>query len=150
MTVGAIILATVIAAHDGDTLTAQPTDGGPALTIRLWHADAYELDQAPYGEQARDRLRALALGKPIRCTDKGKDQYRRTVALCYVEADEGLLDPARLLVAEGLAVPYPDPSGGTYRAELCDAVRHRRGAWAEAPAIPETWRACKPAATETR
>ena len=54
--------------------------------VQLIGIDAAELDQAPWGIEARDVLRGLVDGKTVRLeTDITiRDQYRRLLAYVYV------------------------------------------------------------------
>src|SRR5207302_4566860 len=99
------LAAQVLSVHDGDTITVQLADRKEK--VRLIGIDAPEIDQAPWGIQARDALRGLLDGKTVRLeTDiTVRDQYRRLLAYVYV--GEMLVNLE--LVRQGQAVLYTVP-----------------------------------------
>ena len=66
--------------------------------------DAPEMGQ-PFGRVARDRLRALVMGKAVAVEYRGQDRYGRSVVRLEIDGD----DVGRRLVAEGLAWHYTRP-----------------------------------------
>src|SRR5439155_5287662 len=58
------VSAMVFSVHDGETITVQLEDRKEK--VRLIGIDAPELDQAPWGVQARDALLGLVEGKTVR------------------------------------------------------------------------------------
>lgn len=121
-------------AADGDSLRLAGD------RIRLLGIDAPELDQTctdadgaawRCGEVARRRLAALVANAGIECLPAGHDRYGRTLATCTADGR----DVASVLVAEGLAVSYPD-----YTGEEASARRDRRGIWVGPFVTPRQWR----------
>ena len=47
-------------------------------------------------------LRAIIVGQEVRCVEKGRDRYRRVLAICYV----GEIDIGGELVRRGWALAY--------------------------------------------
>lgn len=141
------LAVTVIAVHDGDTLRVR--DGtGPERTVRLAVIDAPEIAQ-PFGEQARDAVRALAQGRLVRLEPRGHDRYGRLLAVVWVP--DGPLAPTDLslwLLEQGLAWHYrahadeqPLPERWQYALAEAQARWGRRGLWQHADAVPPwQWR----------
>ncbi len=114
----------VVSVHDGDTLRAID-EGKVEQRIRLAGIDAPERGQ-PFGNVARDRLAALALGQAVAVDVEDVDRYGRTVA--RLEADG--LDVCRQMVLDGLAWQYTrysdDPALTTAGGRL---PRYERGGY---------------------
>ena len=69
----------VLSVGDGDTITVR--QGGTRTKVRLACIDAPETAQRPYGQQSRQKLKALIpVGSTVRLREKTKDRYGRTVA----------------------------------------------------------------------
>src|SRR5207253_6190876 len=121
--------AQVVSVHDGDSITV--LIDGRKEKVRLIGIDAPELDQAPWGVQARDALRGLVDGKTVRLeTDITiRDQYRRLLAYVYV--GEMLVNLE--LVRQGQAVLYTLPPNVAhieeYRQAQQEAREAERGVW---------------------
>jgi len=121
--------ARVLSVHNGDTITVQLEDRKEK--VRLIGIDAPELDQDPWGIQARDALRGLVDGKTVRLeTDITlRDQYRRLLAYVYV--GEMLVNLE--LVRQGQAVLYTLPPNVAhieeYRQAQQEAREAERGVW---------------------
>lgn len=90
---------------DGDTIDV---DGH---RVRLWGIQAPEMDTV-MGLVSRDILRQIVKGSEIACKVRGRDRYRRLVAICF----RGDKDIARLMVELGSAEDWPAYSGGYYEA----------------------------------
>lgn len=88
---------------DGDSIVVGK------IEMRLWGIDAPEWN-APGGAAATAFLRRLIAGKPVSCTVKDVDRYKRAVVQCFV----GGKDVAGALVAAGLARDWPRYSKGFY------------------------------------
>ncbi len=145
------IAGKVIHVDDGDTLTLLAGDKSWRV-IRLSDIDAPEVGHGskrpgqPYGRQAADFLRNLALGKQARSTcydvdrrmrDDGtmRDRYVCKVFVDGIDANLAMID-AGLAMAERQNKRYVrDPA--TYAHE--DAARaKRRGLWAQ-PVVVAPW-----------
>jgi endonuclease YncB( thermonuclease family) len=122
---------------DGDSLKLRGAD------IRIKGIDAPELRQTcrragrayPCGEAARDELRRLVAGQPVRCRVTGRDRYGRSLASCSV----GGSDIGADLVRRGIAVGY-----GEYGREEAEARARSAGLWAGEFQRPEAWRRSHP------
>jgi micrococcal nuclease len=129
---GGFLRAQVVSIHDGDTITVLIDDRQEK--VRLVGIDAPELDQAPWGVQARNALRALVDGKTIRLeTDIAvRDQYKRLLAYVYV--GEMLVNLE--MIRQGQAVLYTVPPNvahvDEYRKVQQAAREAGRGVWNEA------------------
>jgi endonuclease YncB( thermonuclease family) len=91
--------------RDGDTIELG------SLAIRLQGLAAPEGDE-PGGTEASDAMRALVLGRSLRCELDGDRTHDRCVAVCYLDAE----DIAESMVRQGLARDCPRFSGGRYRS----------------------------------
>jgi endonuclease YncB( thermonuclease family) len=130
-----VLVRTVI---DGDTI-----DVVSVGRVRLLGVDAPELGRgfdtaAPFGQEARDRLRALVLHRWIRLEQEGArlDVYNRHLA--YVVREDGLFVNA-VLVREGLArvsARTPLTRLGELKNAEAEAQNFRRGMWGATPQIP--------------
>ncbi len=131
---------------DGDTVTAY-TANGTKLRIRLLGIDAPEvrhggLPGQPYGEEAKQYLERLTLGKTIRVDIYGRDRHRRVLAVLW----DGSVNINLHLVAKGYAEIYRGARCEAYCRELEEAEaaarRERLGMWAKGTAYesPGTYR----------
>jgi micrococcal nuclease len=123
----------VIQVKDGDSIVI--TYG---QEIRLSHIDAPEWDQ-PWGEQASERVKELALNKRVTLKCIGKDRYGRTLAEVTLP-DGRILN--HVLVEEGLAWHYRRYSNDRYYQQLeLEARAKKRGLWSDPdPKAPWEWR----------
>jgi endonuclease YncB( thermonuclease family) len=71
-----VLLGTVIAVHDGDTITLRNEAG--QKKIRLTGIDAPELNQ-PYGVESRSALREAVIEKQVHVETSKTDKYGRVV-----------------------------------------------------------------------
>jgi endonuclease YncB( thermonuclease family) len=118
---------------DGDTLVV-----GEAR-LRLAGIDAPELAQIcridgrdwACGRSAKEALSELVSGRPVDCSGKRRDKYRRLLASCSA----GGIDLNRTMVERGWAVAY-----GAYDAEERMARGEARGLWAGSFDRPRDWR----------
>nr|WP_035724779.1 thermonuclease family protein [Bradyrhizobium sp. ARR65] len=126
---------------DGNTLEIQ------GIRIYLWGIDAPESTQLcrgpdfklyRCGANAANQLDGFIAQRPVRCSSMYEDQYGRTVATCFV----GSVDLGEWLVSNGLALDWPNYSGGRYRAAEREADRSARGIWAGSYVAPWLYRAC--------
>jgi len=143
----------VVAVADGDTLTVRD-ERKQQHRVRLAGVDAPENSQ-PFGEQARQRVEGLLMGRPVMVFWFGKEADGRMIGVVYVSmpALEGCEAPCSLnvgltLVEEGLAwrnpadqkrkLPIPHAQ---YREQELAARVARVGLWADAaPVAPWLWR----------
>ena len=80
-------------------------------------------------------LRAIIVGQEVRCVEKGRDRYRRVLAICYV----GEIDIGGELVRRGWALAYRQ-YGLTYVRHEAEARAAKRGLWATRFTPPWQWR----------
>lgn len=124
--------AKVIHVTDGDTLWAQPEEGGKPVRIRIDGIDAPEICQAG-GQSARDALAARVKGRAVELAVRGEDDYGRTVAGVLVDGE----DIAGWMVGQGHAWSYRGKRGAARYASLQkQAQSERRGVFSDASAVP--------------
>jgi endonuclease YncB( thermonuclease family) len=123
---------------DGDTLAIGATK------VRLEGIDAPETDQIclnangmhwTCGIDARDELAAHIGGRAISCSPKGRDAYKRTLAICSLAGE----DLNAWMVRQGWALAYVQYSSA-YRKFEDDARANQRGLWRGAFIAPWDWR----------
>lgn len=96
-------IATVVKVRDGDTLEAKTATG--AIVVRMACIDAPELEQKPYGVNAKKRLQELLpIGDSIELSIVDVDKYKRQVAEVFWHDNNANLQ----MVKEGQAAVYPD------------------------------------------
>jgi endonuclease YncB( thermonuclease family) len=119
----AMLSGTVVAIHDGDTVTLE--SDGRRIRVRLAQIDAPEQGQ-PWGRRAREALTKLADRRPARVRVVDRDEYGRAVGDLFV-ADVFVNEA---LVREGHAWSYPRyiRSPEIPAAEQ-EARREKRGLW---------------------
>jgi len=83
---------------DGDSLWLTLDSSGQPLQLRLLGIDAPEICQ-PWGEQAKQALAELVLGKQVTVHTQGQDTYGRTLATVFVDT----VNINKTLVQEGHA-----------------------------------------------
>ena len=132
------ITGKVISVADGDTLTILD-ETRTRHKIRLADIDAPESGQ-PYGNQAKQRLRALTGDKQARADCREKDKYQRNVCTVYV----GDVDVNADLVTGGYAWVYERYNNRDDLPLMQKAAKQQgRGLWSlpEAQIIrPSDWR----------
>ena len=94
-----VLLGTVIAVHDGDTITLQNESGHKK--IRLAGIDAPELNQ-PYGFESRGALRDAVIDKQIQVENTKSDRYGRIIGKVIVDGKDMNLNQ----VKSGMAWAY--------------------------------------------
>ncbi len=126
---------TVIHVHDGDSLWFE----GRAK-VRVWGVDTPELGQ-PLALEAKKKLKALALGKDLKCIPHGRS-YKRQV--CQLMTANGV-DIAAELVKDGLAYEDLRYSGGHYTQLEQQAETAGVGVWSlpDGGVRPWDWRKMK-------
>lgn len=83
---------------DGDSLWLTLAPSGESLQVRLLGIDAPEICQA-WGEQAKQALAELVVGKQVTAQTQGQDTYGRTLATVFVDT----LNVNKTMVQEGHA-----------------------------------------------
>ena len=125
---------------DGDTLDIH------GERIRLFGIDAPEGKQVCQvqgkpircGQVSANALDVMIGRRPISCTPEDRDQYGRTVAVCYL----GKIELNEWMVRQGHAVAYTRYSANYVAAEA-EARKAKRGIWASKFDRPEEWRRSK-------
>jgi endonuclease YncB( thermonuclease family) len=95
----------VVSVHDGDTLTAQLSDG-KTVKVRLQWIDAPELRQ-PYGQAARLALAALVDNQDVLIDSAGPDRYGRLLGAIYLSVNAALVEQGAAWVYR--TYPHPKP-----------------------------------------
>ncbi|BBC02686.1 nuclease-like protein [Bradyrhizobium elkanii USDA 61] len=90
------------------------------------------------GAEAANDLDSYIGRRPVNYVPLNLDQYGRTVATCSI----GGIDLGEWLVRNGLALDWPQYSGGRYDAAQRDAERAGRGLWKGSYVEPWRYRAC--------
>jgi endonuclease YncB( thermonuclease family) len=133
--------ARIVDVADGDTITAEPAEGGDRIKIRLHGIDTPERKQ-PYGESARGYTVKAALYRQatIHPQSQGKDRYGRIVAIVEIDG-AGVLQ--EMLLEAGLAWVYPQycKNCEAWEALQDEARAQGKGLWADEGAVPPwEWR----------
>jgi micrococcal nuclease len=130
-------LATVTRVSDGDTLWVRLEDDGKRRKLRIVGIDAPELCQ-PHGEQAREALATMVLGRQVEIESRYDDVYGR--ALSRITQDGQ--DVAQWLVLHGHAwSPGFRWHPGRYAQAQRQAAAARTGLWAQdEPIEPRVFR----------
>ena len=128
---------TVVSVHDGDTFTVV-AENGQKIKVRLHGVDTPELKQS-FGKEVQRQTEAKVLNKKVKLEEKGKDRYKRTIAIVYL--DNGLCVNAWLL-ENGLAWHYLKYDQNQRWQALEDQARKNRiGLWKNPDAqAPWDWR----------
>ena len=122
-----IVLDAKLEVIDGDTIKQGKK------RIRLYGIDAPELKQKcedhngkkwDCGQAAKIRLNQTIYGKQVLCKVKGKDRYKRVLAICYVNGT----DINEHMVREGLAESYRQYSD-IYESAEEYARSNKKGIW---------------------
>jgi len=112
--------------------------------IRLWGIDAPEGGQLcqregkPWrcGQACANSLADHIARQTVTCVGRGRDRYKRLVAICIV-GDEDL---ANWLVRQGCALDYLRYSKGAYAVQQGEAAAAKRGMWQGPVEAPWDWR----------
>ena len=80
-----VLLGTVIAVHDGDTITLKNESG--RKKIRLAVIDAPELTQ-PYGVESREALKGAVLDRQVQVETTKADKYGRVVGKVVLDGQD--------------------------------------------------------------
>ena len=127
----------VVKVHDGDTLTV--VSHGASQRVRLAGIDCPESDQ-PYGTEATEATKALALNRDVTVTPVTTDRYGRTVAEVNLQDGRSLTHE---LVKAGACWWYRKyaPRDTELEQLESEAREQRRGLWETAnPLPPWEWR----------
>ncbi len=131
---------TVTRVTDGDTLILV-TEEGTKLKVRLYGIDAPEIRHEevpgqPYGREARDALKELALGRNAMLEIVDIDTHKRMVCIVRVSG----VDINREMVRGGFAWAYrrylSAPYASVYIAAEKEARNRRLGLWRQANPDP--------------
>ena len=120
---------TVCAVRDGDTFTLCRS----GQKVRLWGIDSPELKQ-PMGQQARQALESLVLGREVALTCKSKS-YSRSVCSVGVNG----VSVQREMTRRGWAFDEPRYSHGAFKGEEAEARQAGRGVWSQPSGGVRPW-----------
>ena len=126
----------VVSVHDGDTLTVLVERR--ELKVRLTDIDAPELKQ-PFGTRSRQSLAELCFGKDASLDVRGRDRYKRTLAIVTCAGTDANAEQVR----RGYAWTYTRfaRADSPLIAIEYEARGAHRGLWADATAVaPWDWR----------
>jgi micrococcal nuclease len=135
---GGFLRGQVVSVHDGNTVTV--LIDGRHEKVRLIGIHAAELDQSPWGEQARDALKTLIGEKTVRLeTDVTKrDEDKRLLAYIYL----GGVSVNAEMIRQGQAVLYTVPPNVAHVEDYRKAQQEAReaglGVWNQAQPLGET------------
>lgn len=134
------IEGTVTKVTDGDTIQVTDTRG-TKLKVRLYGIDAPETDKGnkrtgkiskhgqPYGDNAQQALEEMVAKKYVRLEVMAIDQYKRTVAIVWIE--DKIVN--KEMVKFGWAWAYRQYLASPYASEYIQleeqARKERRGLW---------------------
>ena len=126
----------VVSVHDGDTLTVLVERR--EVKVRLTDIDAPELKQA-FGTRSRQSLAELCFGKEASLDVRGRDRYKRTLAIVTCAGTEANVEQVR----RGFAWTYTRfaRADSPLNAIENEARSAHRGLWADPAAVaPWDWR----------
>jgi len=134
----------VVAVMDGDTLMVMR--GNQRVKVRLAEIDAPEKTQA-YGNESRQSLEKMVMGKTIQVTSRAVDDYGRIVAMLNVEGLNVNHEQVRL----GMAWEYSRfHNNGEVLKLQHEAQQDKRGLWAGEEIVePSQWRKLHPSTLKT-
>jgi micrococcal nuclease len=141
----ALLAATVTKVNDGDSIEVK-TDAGNAR-VRLSAIDSPEYDQ-PYAPQASAALRALLpVGSAVELEVVTQDQFRRIVAVVWVQTGGQRVNVNEVMLKDGHAWAYRRYMRDTRFCDLEAEARDRKsGLWAQPVSdwvYPPEWRFLK-------
>ena len=126
----------VVSVHDGDTLTVLVERR--EVKVRLTDIDAPELKQA-FGTRSRQSLAELCFGKEASLDVRGRDRYKRTLAIVTCAGTDANAEQVR----RGYAWTHTRfaPADSPLIAIENEARSAHRGLWADPAAVaPWDWR----------
>ena len=68
----------------------------------------------------------------MQCEPKYGDRYKRFVAICRVDGK----DIGEVMVGQGWAIDWVKYSNGTYKTAQDEAIKVKRGLWADSVTLP--------------
>ena len=141
----ATLVATVTRVNDGDSLEVQLESG--TGRVRLSAIDTPEYDQ-PYGTESSDAMKALLpVGTKVKLEVITQDQFRRLVAIVWLEKDGERINVNETMLREGHAWAYRRYMREPRFCDIeADARDHKRGLWAQPVSnwiYPPEWRFLK-------
>ena len=120
----------VVAVPEGDAITVQGRR--QRVSVRLSDIDAPELNQ-PFGSESRESLAALALGRNVRCVERGRDRFGRPASRCKLND----VDVSAEQVRRGMAWFFARYRNDDRLRQLEGEARsERRGLWKDRRAVP--------------
>jgi endonuclease YncB( thermonuclease family) len=139
------LMATVTRINDGDSLEVQLESG--TGRVRLSAIDTPEYDQ-PYGAESSAAMKALVpVGSKVKLEVITQDQFRRLVAIVWLEKDGERINVNETMLREGHAWAYRRYMRETRFCDIeADARDHKRGLWAQPVSswiYPPEWRLLK-------
>jgi endonuclease YncB( thermonuclease family) len=130
---------TVVAIHDGDTLTVLVDR--KQVKVRIADIDAPEAKQA-FGTRPRQALATLCHPKPAQVIDKDLDRYGRTIGVVSCAGWDAATEQVRAGMA-WVFTRFAPVDSPLYQLEA-EARTARRGLWSDPHAVaPWEWRAEK-------
>ena len=119
----------VLSVHDGDTLTVLLD--GRHEKVRLNGIDAPELDQQPWGVQARDTLKALVGGKTVRLETDVTKRDKNKWLLAYVYIGDLFVNAEMIRQGQAMLLTVPPNIAHVedYRKAQQEAREAGRGLW---------------------
>lgn len=119
----------VINISDGDTITILTKDK-EQIKIRLFGIDAPEKKQA-FGNKSKQYLSNLVAGRIVNIKSKGKDKYKRTIGIVYLNGQ----DINAKMISAGYAWAFVKYSDKYINEELI-AKNKKLGLWQDKEPIP--------------
>ena len=138
-------ITSVVKVHDGDTIIVLSQN--TSRRLRLAGIDCPESDQ-PYGTEATEATKALALNREVTVTPTATDRYGRIVAEVTLQDGRSL---SHELVKGGACWWYLKYAANDVELKRLEAEARtqRLGLWAtESPLSPWEWRAQRQNATK--
>ena len=127
----------VLRVSDGDTLTA--VIGGRQTTLRLLYIDAPERDQR-FGPESTRSLEQLVRLVHVRFDLRGRDKYRRTLALIVRVSDGAVINLQQVERGMAWSIARGETEIAYERAQLRARLAHK-GLWEDPrPVAPGVWR----------
>jgi endonuclease YncB( thermonuclease family) len=121
---------TLVAIHDGDTLTVLVDRR--QVKVRIADIDAPEAKQA-FGTRSRQALATLCHQKSAQVIDKGLDRYGRAIGIVSCAGSDAATEQVRAGMA-WVFTRYASPDSPLYAFET-EARAARRGLWSDPHAV---------------